>query len=140
MNVYLESSAALRDLLDGADASEVRSLVAEAAVVATSRLTLAEVARVLVRLRVVEPTIAAAVAAREAQLQAESELWAILPVDEEIWARCARPFPVEPIRLLDAVHLASIEKLSAALPALTVISMDDRVRRNAAALGFAVRP
>lgn len=51
-----------------------------------------------------------------------------------------RLFPVEPVRVLDAVHLASIERLASALPNLVVISIDDRVRRNAEAFGLEVRP
>ncbi len=140
MNVYLESSAALRDVLEGPAGETIRATLAAATVVVTSRLTLAEVGRVLARLRVQEPTVAAAVAPREAELQADSELWAIQPVDDEIWARCARPFPLEPVRLLDAVHLATVEKVSGTLAGLVVLSTDERVRRNAAALGFEVRP
>lgn len=140
MNVYLESSAALRDLLDGDGAQTVREALRQAGVVATSRITLAEVGRVLARLRVVEPGIAARAAAREAEFEAEAELWVVQPVDESIWERCGRPFPAEPVRLLDAVHLATIEKLGGALPGLTVLSTDERVRSNAVALGFDVRP
>jgi predicted nucleic acid-binding protein len=140
VNVYLESSAALRDVLEGESGAAIRATLAGAAVVTTSRLTVAEVARVIARLRVLEPKVAAAIAAREAEFQADTELWAIQPVDDDIWARCARPFPVEPVRLLDAVHLATIEKLSGALTGLVVLSTDERVRRNATALGFEVRP
>jgi predicted nucleic acid-binding protein len=140
VNVYLESSAALRDLLDGDGAREVRAALAGAEIVATSRLTLAEVGRVLARLRVLQPEVAARVAAREASFQAESDLWAIHPVDDAVWERCARPFPKEPLRLLDAVHLATAERLSGALPRLVVLSTDERVRRNAVALGFEIRP
>jgi hypothetical protein len=42
--------------------------------------------------------------------------------------------------VLDGIHLATVEKLSAAVVRLVVLSADDRVRRNAAAPGFAVRP
>jgi predicted nucleic acid-binding protein len=109
-------------------------------VVATSRGTLAEVGRVFARLRVLEPRAAAAAAAREAQFQSDSELWVIQPVDESIWLRCARPFPVEPLRTLDAIHLATIERLAGVLERLVVLSTDVRVRSNAQALGFTVAP
>ena len=42
--------------------------------------------------------------------------------------------------MLDALHLATVEKLSAAVPGLIVLSTNERVRRNAEALGFEVRP
>ncbi|MEE8410827.1 MAG: type II toxin-antitoxin system VapC family toxin [Myxococcota bacterium] len=140
MNVYLESSAALRDLLEGEHAESIRDTLRQAEMVATSRLTLAEVARVFARLRVLEPIIAGASAARQAQFENESELWTIYPVDEAIWTRCSRPFPVEPVRTLDALHLATVEQLSGFLGHLIVLSTDQRIRDNATALGFAVRP
>lgn len=140
MNLYLESSAALRDLLDGEGCDAIRAALLGAELVATSRLTLAEVARVMSRLRALDPMVAARGAVREAQFESDSGLWVVLPVDDEVWNRCARPFPVEPVRLLDAVHLATVEKLSTALPHLVVLSTDERVRKNAAALGFEVRP
>jgi predicted nucleic acid-binding protein len=140
LNLYLESSAALRDVLEAEHSETVRKLLREAEVVVTSRLTLAEVARVVARLRTVDSSAAAAVAAREAAFVADSERWGIDPIDDAVWARCGRPFPVEPVRLLDAVHLATVEKLSSAFPALVVLSTDERVRRNAEALGFEVRP
>lgn len=140
LNVYLESSAALRDILEGESAEQVRALLRSADLVATSRLTLAEVARVMARLRVLDPAVAARVAARESAWLSDSELWAIEATDEAVLARCARPFPHEPVRMLDAVHLATAERLSSALPDLVVVSTDERVRRNAQSLGFAVRP
>ncbi len=140
MNLYLESSAALRDLLDGEGHKEIRRLLADASIVATSRCTLAEVGRIFARLRVMEPAAAAATAAREAQFQTDSDLWVIQPVDEGIWNRCSRPFPVEPVRTLDALHLATVEKLAGVIEHLVVLSTDSRVRDNARALGFEVVP
>lgn len=140
MNVYLETSAALRDLLDGELALEIREALATAELVATSRLTLAEVGRVLARLRVIDPEVAARVAPREAAFSADSELWFVSPLDDEVLTRCARPFPVEPVRTLDAIHLATIERLSAALGRFAVLTTDERVRRNAEILGFEVAP
>jgi predicted nucleic acid-binding protein len=140
VNLYLESSAALRDLLAGERCEEIRRLLVDAEVVATSRCTLAEVGRVFARLRVLEPEVAAAAAAREAQFDTDSELWILQPVDDAIWSRCGRPFPVEPVRTLDAIHLATVERLSGAIDHLVVLTMDVRVRANAQALGLQVVP
>ena len=140
MNVYLESSAALRDLLDGEGAREIRAALAAADLVATSRLTLAEVGRVFARLRAIEPEIAARAADRESAFISESEIWALAPVDEEILARCARPFQVEPVRTMDALHLATIECVGAALSPFVVLSTDRRVRDNAEAMRWRVAP
>jgi predicted nucleic acid-binding protein len=140
LNVYLESSAALRDILEGEHADLIRADLRTAEAVVTSRLTLAEVGRRLAQLRALDPETAANVAAREAAFFADAERWGIDPVDDAVWERCARAFPIEPVRALDAIHLATIERISAVLPRLVVLSTDDRVRRNAEALGFTVRP
>lgn len=140
MNLYLESSAALRDLLEGDSAAEIRAALRGAAMVVTSRLTLAEVARVLARLRVLEPEVAARVAERETAFLSETDLWTVQPLDEDVLVRCGRPFPIEPVRALDAIHLATIEKVSGAVREITVLSTDDRIRKNAVKLGFAVIP
>jgi hypothetical protein len=44
------------------------------------------------------------------------------------------------VRSLDAIHLASLLVLDEALGDFVVASCDDRVRRNADALGFEVLP
>jgi hypothetical protein len=49
-----------------------------------------------------------------------------------------RPFPFEPIRTLDAVHLATTELLGEAPQVVTIVTRDDRVRDNARALGYIV--
>jgi hypothetical protein len=70
--------------------------------------------------------------------------WWLVGVGPEVLDRAGRSFPSEPLRTLDAIHLASA---GAALgladdPAagLVVLSTDLRVRANAAALGFAIAP
>jgi predicted nucleic acid-binding protein len=140
VNVYLESSAALRDILEGEHAELIRADVQAAEFVVASRLTLAEVTRQLAKLRALDPSAAAKVAVREAEFFADAERWGIDPVDDALWQRCGRPFPFEPVRTLDALHLAAIERLSSDFQGLVVLSTDHRVRRNAQALGFSVRP
>lgn len=52
--------------------------------------------------------------------------------------RAGQPFPVEPVRTLDAIHLATIQSLGETPQLVTVITRDQRVARNARALGYAV--
>ena len=59
-----------------------------------------------------------------------------LPVFERAWQR----FPVEPVRTLDAIHLATALEFHAALGSLTMLSLDERIRANATALGLEVAP
>jgi predicted nucleic acid-binding protein len=46
--------------------------------------------------------------------------------------------PVDPIRTLDAIHLATAELLGEPPQLVTIITRDHRVRDNARALGYAV--
>ena len=62
--------------------------------------------------------------------------WAILELSREVAERAEGPFPVEPVRTLDALHLASALLLRQALPDLRILSTDDRVRSNGRGLGF----
>ncbi len=54
------------------------------------------------------------------------------------FAHAGRPFPVEPIRTLDAIHLATAAALSAMPALVTIVTRDLRVRNNATALGHQV--
>ena len=62
----------------------------------------------------------------------------VVAVTDAVLARVRRPFPVEPIRTLDAVHLATAELLGEPPPLMTIVTRDDRVRANAEVLGYAV--
>jgi hypothetical protein len=77
---------------------------------------------------------------RTDQLAAFGRSCDIVAVDSEVLRRAREPFPVEPVRSLDAIHLASVRVLDDELGGLEVVSCDDRVRRNAEALGFGLVP
>jgi predicted nucleic acid-binding protein len=64
----------------------------------------------------------------------------VLQIGPEIVERARQTFPGEPIRTLDAIHLASALVARATLPGLALLSLDDRIRRAAAQLGLRVRP
>ena len=49
-----------------------------------------------------------------------------------------KTFPVEPIRTLDALHLATAELLGESPQLVTILTRDSRVIDNARALGYAV--
>jgi hypothetical protein len=65
----------------------------------------------------------------------------VITLDASILDRAGQLFPVEPIRTLDALHLASAVLFEQATGhILSVLSVDDRVRDNAEELGFQVLP
>ena len=58
----------------------------------------------------------------------------------EIVERARRPFPGEPIRTLDALHLASALTARTAITDLALLSLDDRIRNAGARLGLPLQP
>jgi len=103
----------------------------------TSALTLAEAGRAIVRARATGRLTAEEEHAAVRALRTFERRCFILDVDRAVLARVRRSFPVEPIRTLDAVHLATAELLGEA-PLVTIVTRDDRVRKNAAALGYTI--
>jgi hypothetical protein len=59
-------------------------------------------------------------------------------VTETILTRAGHPFPVEPIRTLDGIHLATVEALGDSPALVFIITRDVRIRQNATALGYPV--
>jgi predicted nucleic acid-binding protein len=140
LNLYAESSAVLSWLLSNADADRVLRSLAGAQIIFASDLTLVECHRVLVRSVHTGQPSEADFAARAARLVQTSAPWAMLRIDSEILDRVRRPFPAEPIRTLDAIHLASALVARRAVPDLALLSLDQRVRRSGQQLGFALEP
>lgn len=140
MNIYAESSAVLAWLLGEPAASTVRELLQESESVTASDLTLVECDRALIRAVTLGAIDEAASADRRARLNAAAARWRLWRLDPEIIQRARKAFPVEPIRTLDALHLASALEARAILPGLELLSLDDRIRRAAKQLGFRLRP
>jgi predicted nucleic acid-binding protein len=136
--IYIETSAVLRVLLEGDRALAAK--IGKARKLVTSALTRVEASRGLLR------------AERENRIDRrqlrEGQAWLrrflrscdVIALDDEILDRAADDFPVEPIRTLDALHLASALVWESGMGATTMVSCDDRVRDNAIALGMMVLP
>ncbi len=135
-SLYLETSAVLNWLLGQARADEVRESVDAAEAIVTSALTFTETERALVRAEN-EGILRAADGQRlRGLLQRASAGWMRMMISEEILSRAGRPFPVEPVRTLDAVHLATALAFSKAFSDLRLLSLDRRLLDNARALGI----
>ncbi len=64
----------------------------------------------------------------------------MIGIAPKILSRARQPFPEEPIRALDALHVASALTVRTAVPDLAILSFDDRIRRVGASLGFQLLP
>ena len=108
--------------------------------VAASELVILECERALLHgttLREIDEATAADLRARLHQAAAHWHLWRVSP---DIMDRARHPFPAEPVRTLDALHLASALAVRSAIPGIELLSLDDRIRRTGEQLGFRLQP
>ncbi len=133
---YIESSALLAALLESD--RDVQRAIREPGRRLTSALTFAETNRAVLRARI---------GGRISEGEERSAIQAlatfarhcdVIAVSDDVLARAGRPFPVEPIRTLDAIHLATMELLGEPPQLMILITRDSRVADNARAMGYSV--
>lgn len=140
MNLYAESSAVLGWLLTEPRGVEAQQLLESAETVSCSDLTLIECGRVLIRATCLGKLSETEAADCKRQLIGVAHNWHIFPISEEIVERVQRPFPREPLRSLDAIHLASALIARTVIPDIEILSLDARIRESAHGLGFKLEP
>ncbi len=134
--LYLETSAWLTWLLGEPESLRLQKILDKAAAILTSRLTLIECERALI---VAEESDRISPADRMKALgvcHQKSSEWVIMEIHEEIALRASQRFPIEPVRSLDAIHLATALQFLQAEPTLKVVSLDKRILLNLTPLGL----
>ena len=140
MIVYAESSAVLSWALGESRGEAVLRYLESAEFVVTSELTLVECDRMFHRARILEELAPERIEAhRNVLLRAMAE-WVFLRLDREIVEQARGPFPEDPVRSLDALHLASVLATVELIPETSLLTLDERVRRCGRALGLDVLP
>ncbi len=140
MTIYADSSAVLSWLLDEPGSERVADALLPPAEVVVSDLTLIECDRSLHRLVRHRSANAADAERLRLRLAELAKAWAVEAIGEPVVTRARAPFPDDAIRTLDAIHLASALVIRAATGPLELLSLDERMRSNARALGFRVLP
>jgi uncharacterized protein with PIN domain len=141
MNViYAESSAVLAWLLDEPGQRAVVDALAGADQVVTSALTVIECSRALARARETKRVKPAEELAALRLLDQAAASWNVLDISDRVAERARGAFPHEPVRTLDAIHLATAMVFAEVLGSMRVLSLDDRVRENVSALGLNLLP
>ncbi|MYB19627.1 MAG: type II toxin-antitoxin system VapC family toxin [Holophagales bacterium] len=140
MILYAESSAVLSWLFGEPPGDEVLQLLASATRMFASELTLLECQRAIHQAEAAGRLSARRAEAARSRLEAATRSWNVYRFGAVIVDRASRPFPREPLRTLDALHLATALHVAEFEPDLTVLSFDRRIRSNAAALGLHVAP
>lgn len=130
--LYLDTSVALRATLERGTTPEVEARIAAASVLVTSRLSLVESARALLRLRrqggVAESRLTDAQRELEA-LWSRCELWELSPGVCDLASQAA---PNKSLRTLDALHLATFLMARRRIESLELLTADARLEEAAA--------
>jgi predicted nucleic acid-binding protein len=121
-------------------AALIEKVLSAASQLVASDLTFLESDRVFTAVVAARRISTQMAAERRAKLYSATTSWLVLPINSEVADRVRQPFPEEPVRTLDAIHLATALVARARVPDLEVLSLDARVRANAALLGFKVQP
>lgn len=108
--------------------------------VLASDLTLVECDRAFIRAHDAGRLTRAQAGALHAALARSAGRWSLLRVDAHVIERARRPFPHEPLRALDALHLASALIARDVLPDLALLSLDRRIRAAGRELGLPLAP
>ena len=133
---YVETSALLAALLH-LDRTADQALRGDGCRIA-SELTFVEALRVVVRRRVAGDLTASEARSVIRRLRTFKGRCDTVSISEDVLQRATRPFPVEPVRTLDAIHLATAELIDEQPQMVTIVTRDRRIRENAIALGFMV--
>ncbi len=140
MIVYAESSAILAWLLGEPSQDDAMRALEGAELVVTSSLTGVECARGLARARATGRVSSSDELAALRLLDIAERSWDIHDLSDHVMSRARSSFPIEPLRTLDAMHLATAMVFQKTLGDVSILSFDDRVRANATAMGFTVIP
>jgi predicted nucleic acid-binding protein len=137
--LYVESSALLRVVLDD---DEITRAVLESApaLLYASDLTFLEAARGLTRARAERRLNGAALRRVTRELLMLERQVELVGIGPEVLRLAREPFPVGPVRSLDAIHLATIRLLADGGESVRVATYDRRIRANLDALGIPLAP
>jgi len=123
-------------LLGESRADEVISVVNNAKTVVTSVLTLLEAERGLIRVEGQKILTAAECQKLRGLIVRTKNAWVLMELSEEVRNLAGRRFPVEPLRTLDAIHLATALVFLKAYSDLQMLSYDRRILDNLLPLGL----
>ncbi len=134
--IYLETSAILAWLLEQPHYEKVILHLENAEHITISILTLLETKRAMGRLKALKEPNYSQQLKMSGALERDSSYWDVMEISHVIQQRISEPFPVEPVRTLDAIHLATALEFKKSFPDLQVLTFDDRIISNLEPLGL----
>jgi predicted nucleic acid-binding protein len=125
--VYLETSALLRALFGEEGGEQVRSRLASAERIVTSRLLQVEAERTLLRAVLDHPELERQLPDLERELRNVMSHLDVMEITREICEAAGRVAPRARLRSLDAIHLATFQRLRQLAPEAILLSFDQRL-------------
>lgn len=136
MTLYVETSAVLAWLLGEQDGTAVTETIDRADTVVSSTLTLLETERSLSRAVMTSVLTDADRAVLRGVFARQHCGWELMEITSAVRVRAQNAFLVEPVRSLDAIHLATALAFAEAFGPVSVLSLDERITRNTTPLGL----
>ncbi|MCC6272423.1 MAG: type II toxin-antitoxin system VapC family toxin [Deltaproteobacteria bacterium] len=137
--VYLETSFLLAWLFSESNAKAIARALSKAEAICTSTLTLLEAKRSLIRQESLKRITSAQRSQSLGLLEQASRNWFLMEINFPVKKRASESFPIEPVRSLDAIHLATALQFLEVYPDLEFLTLDDRIAVNLGPLGFSLR-
>jgi len=129
--LYLDASAMLRAILEAGASPGIENRIRGADVLLTSRLSIVEASRAILRLRQLGQVSETKLADAEREIEslwARCDLWELTPAVCEAARRVA---PAKLPRTLDALHLATFLLARQRIPDLELVTADERLQAAA---------
>jgi predicted nucleic acid-binding protein len=127
---YLETSALLSWFFNEPKGADVRKAMNSADLIVTSDLLCVETERAFRRALKEGILSDDEYAALVELFYTHIKEWFRMSIDEAVISRASGEFPVEPVRSLDAIHLATALEYKKLYPQLSFISLDERIEKN----------
>ena len=137
MALYIETSAVLSWLFGEPNSSHAIEVINAASAPLSSTLTILETHRAILRARHAGMINETQAVRLRTIFHDALRSWELMQPTEQIQRRAAEAFPVEPVRSLDALHLATALQFVELYDSVSVLSFDARIVTNVAALGLA---
>ena len=134
--LYIETSAILHWLFAEASADRVLEVINEHERVVSSVLSIVETERALIRTEIGGDLTPAQRQKVYGVFHRSIGGWHFRDITAAIRDRAGKPFPAEPVRAMDAIHLSTALEFLALYPDLALLSFDQRILANLPALGL----
>lgn len=132
--LYVDTSAVLRAVLESGSSPDVEQALRDATLLITSRLSLVESQRAVVRLRREGSISESRLADAERELGSFWRRCDIFELSPGVCELAGQVAPALPLRTLDALHLATFVLARRRMPSLVLLTADERLRAAAGAV------